>query len=147
MSLRTFTSGWAYVSALLWLAIGTAVLQLWPASYWFDVRRVYVSDPVLLGNAEMAVTREIKREFFARWHVTIKQWDGGWVSWCSANGAGNYTKQSKLPKHLDVAWWTTGQCPKMPLGKYYITTVWNIEIPGLMPDKRIVVDSNVFDVR
>lgn len=120
-------------------------VSLWPASYWLEVRSIKVSDGPM--PPVMAVDREIKRAFYGRWLATIMHWEpAGWVAACTARGEQLYNPDAKLPAKLDLDWWTTGQCRGLPAGRYIMRTHWVIDGRGVMPDKYVTADSNIWSV-
>lgn len=139
-------SGPLFLLSILWLAL-LAVLHLWPASWWLDVRSVRIADAVHGESPAMLVVRDVKRQFKGEWHVTVRRWDGGWATWCNASGTSNYSPASRLPAALTLKWWTDGQCHPLVVGKYTITTAWTILGEGLAPDRILSIDSNIFEVR
>ena len=143
-----FSSTWAFIFSALWLLYFGA-LQFWPASWWMEVRSVQVTPAIATAGAEipMVVDREIVRPFYATWTVNVRNWDGAWAIFCQSYGGGDYKVGAIFPKKLTLRWWTNGQCPTLPAGKYMLTTTWVIGPLGLMPDKEITVDSNVFEVK
>lgn len=133
---------WPWLLTLLLLPI-----QLWPPSYWFEVRSVLVSSVKQGDPVTMVVERNIKRPFRGDWDVTIRQWDGaGWVTYCNANGASNYRPDARFPVPLTLKWWTDGQCTNFDNGRYKVTTTWRVLDIPLIQDRVITVDSNVFEV-
>ena len=130
----------AFVLSAVWLSV-LGVAHLWPASYWFDVRSVYVG-----ADLSMVVDRTIKRPFRGEWLTSVRRWEGGWVLACVARGSSYYKQDAKLPAKLDLAWWTDGGCSTLPQGKYMLTTTWTITGLGLLPDKVVSVDSLPFEV-
>ena len=141
-----------FVLMLLWLlAYGTA--QLWPASYWFEVRSVNAGPARVGESMPMLVNRETHRSFDGSWVATVRVWEdigqegSGWVVYCTATGSVRYTPDSKLPRDLTLKWWTDGKCPSLDAGRYVITTTWTIH-PALaiLPAKRVSADSNIFEV-
>lgn len=143
---KRFLQAWPGIFAALLVVAFLGVLQFWPASYWLDVRAVRVDSGPDSAKLGIVVVREVKREFSATWTVTIRQWDGGWVVVCNAHGDSTFIPQAKFPKNLNLQWWTAGQCLPLATGKYQIKTVWKIDGLGLVPDKQVSVDSNVFEV-
>lgn len=139
--------GWGFISAALWLGLAALGLHFWPPSWWVEVGTVHIEDSRAGEPIHMVVTREIKREYIGSWVVSIRRWEGGWVTHCSATSATVYYPDAKLPKDLTLAWWTQDQCSNLPVGKYYASTAWTILLPGLLPDKQVIVGSNVFEVR
>lgn len=138
---------WTPLTFLLVMSAAWLVASAWPASFWFDARKVHFSDIVVGTSPAMTLDRTIKRPFDGAWTVAIRRWDGGWVSHCNAAGSQPYKTDSKLPKAPDLKWWTWGQCHPLTVGRYEVTTVWNLNLPWPLPDKRVELVSNVFEVR
>lgn len=132
--------------AIPWAVAGLLLpVLMWPASWWFEVRAVDVKSAHFGEPVEMAVDRSINRSFAGKWSVTVRQWDGsGWVAWCNATGQSNYREGARFPVPLTLKWWTDGQCTPLPAGRYKLTTAWLIDT--MLPDKTVVVDSNVFQI-
>lgn len=136
-----------YFAALGWIAF-TLVTQLWPASYWFEVRSVRVQNSVAAASIVMKVDREIKRPFDAVWTTQVRTFrpDGeGYVA-CTASAYSEYKAGADLPQLLTMDWWTDGRCPTLPPGKYMLSTAWRINPSGIWPSKIVRADSNVFEV-
>jgi len=124
-----------------------APAHIWPASYWLDVRSIAVQSAPFGQPLPMQIERVISHNFRGMWSATIRQWDGdGWVTYCNAQGRSNYRPDAKFPKDLALQWWTDGQCYPLPVGRYKVSTSWQIETPTWMPDKTVTVESNVFEV-
>lgn len=122
--------------------------QVWPASWWLDVRSVIVSDVRVGEQTVLVAERKVKRAFRGAWNATIMQWDGyGWVTFCNAYGSGNYRTEARFPVPLTLKWWTDAQCHELPAGRYKMHTTWRVLDLPLMPDKIVEVDSNVWEVR
>ena len=133
---------WPWLITLLILP-----MQLWPASYWLDVKTVHIKSAKFDTPLLMLVDRTVSRPFLGQWHATIRQWDGdGWVTWCNADGKSNYRPEARLPANLSLKWWTDGQCHPLAVGRYKVTTTWTIFGGDMLPDKSVTVDSNIFFV-
>lgn len=142
--LNSSVTSWPVVIfCLAWLALFTGA-QLWPASWWFEVRSVQVSNgpypPIL------AVERNIKRPFVADWVVTIRKWGGGWNVVCNASGKNAYKPDAQLPQKLTLAWWTNGACANLEPGRYSMSTVWTIRGSGIIPDHEVRAESNIWEL-
>lgn len=140
---------WLYAYRLIpWVVMALLIPpQVWPTSWWIDVRSVVVSDSKIGEPAKMVVERKVKRAFRGAWNATVMQWDGsGWVTHCNASGTSNYRADARFPVPLTMQWWTDAQCHLLPAGRYKITTTWRVLDLPLMPDKIVSVDSNVFEV-
>jgi hypothetical protein len=146
-ALEKFVNSWAIICFLFFISLFVATLHFLPIDIWMVVNRIYIADGKNSAQLEMAVNRIIKRDFFATRNTTIRRWEeGGWVTRCDARGEGNYRKGAKFPKVLTLAWWTENQCHPLPVGKYIITTTWTVSGLGIVPDKSLAVDSNIFEV-
>jgi len=42
-----------------------------------------------------------------------------------------YSPDAQLPPEIDLAWWTNGECPALPLGRVEIWTTWAPEDDGV----------------
>jgi len=136
---------WHVAILALWVLAWFGV-HLWPASYWLEVRQVQVFRAHEGEPIRMAVDRIIKREFYGSWTVRVRNiQDDGWLTACAAIGAGDYEPVAMLPVDLTLSWWTDGRCQTLPAGKYLVNTTWLIE-GGMLPDKIVSVDSNIFQV-
>ena len=132
--------------ALAYLAFKAAVI-FWPASWWFEVRRVLVFDAIAGAEVLMEVDREIHRPFLANWFVVVRRYnDGAWEVVCTADGSADYRPEAALPDPLTLDWWTQGACPSLPPGRYLVSTIWTIPGRRTLPDKVVQTASNVFTV-
>ncbi len=144
---------WTVIISLSWMSL--AILFLWPASFWFDVRNVHVFDAVQGEEPLMQIDRVIKRNFRAAWTVTVlrEQKDGSFTTYtpCTTGLTHNdYRVGNALPDRLGLDWWTWDDdtfpvvC-RPPPGRYKVNTVW-VVTPDLLPRKTIRSQSNVFKV-
>lgn len=145
LRLREKMKKWHVLILAIWVAAWLTV-NLWPASWWLEVRQVQVFNSVVGEPVRMAVDRTIHREFYAQWTVRVRKVeDGGWLTACASSGGGTYVPIATLPVELGLGWWSDGRCLALPVGQYLVNTTWKIE-GGLLPDKIISVDSNIFQV-
>lgn len=145
--IRTAINYLSFIFAGVLLLAAAAVAHFWPASYWLEVRSIRVFDSKVGAPVVMAVDRTIKRDFQANWVSTIKRLDRGkWVSYCTADATTNYDRRATLPDPLFLQWWTFPGCHPLPAGKFILRTTWRIEVDGLVPDKWVTEDSNIFEV-
>jgi hypothetical protein len=122
-------------------------VHLWPASYWFEPRRVAVFDAPTGVDVVMEVDRVIHRQFIADWSAIVRRWeDGAWTVECVGRGKSDYHPESTLPDPLTLRWWTDGACPSLRPGRYFVSTIWTIRGGYTLPDKVVAVASNVFTV-
>lgn len=145
---------WIDWLAALWLSTVLFYGLTWvlfPASFWFEVRRVEVLHQTTPdGFNILAVDREIHRPFVGTWHATVRSLPGNTVV-CQGSGGTTYRPGSDLPEPLSLAWWIDDQrCrpgDRLKRGEYYLSTAWTVQNPwGFLPDRQITVDSNVFSV-
>ena len=135
-------------SAILvaWLLYLSVWPQLAPASYWLRVDRIEVKDAIANNPPGMLVERHIRRPFRGSWIVSVmreSESGGGFYTYCRALGQNDYRPENVLPYALDLDWWTwPDRCP-LEAGKYYLNTLWTIEVPGY-PPKEVRITSNVF---
>lgn len=137
---------------VFWVALvyltARVVIWAWPVSWFLEVNSVFVFDGPENSEVSMQVDRTIHRQFYADWFVVVRQYkDGaGWEAVCTGQGSGAYIPEAVLPLPLTLDWWTEGSCTTLPLGRYFISTVWEIQGNGLLSDKFIHTRSNVFTV-
>jgi hypothetical protein len=131
----------------LWLAL-YAGAHLWPASWWFEVRKVQVLDAQANSEITMLVDREIHRQFVGEWVSTVRRVEPKSLElYCSGSGRANYRPSNDLPDVVTLDWWTGGSCKTLPSGDYVIDTTWQIN-PAIafLPEKHIRNTSNIFHV-
>ena len=138
--------GWGPTLAVFALFSAYTAVYSWPATWWFDARSVTVFDAAERKPIQMLVDRTINRPFVGEWNVLVRRADpDGMTVKCQARGTGNYRVDSTFPVPLTLEWWTSGECPSLPQGRYIMTTVWRL--PGFLGiPKVIAVDSNPFTV-
>lgn len=137
----------AWIVAALICSIAFGAANWWPASWWLEYRSLSVSNAVVGEPIRMTADRTIARPFVATWNVTLRVWNGGWEVYpCGTTRTQNYTPDTKLPHDLTLAWWTGKECATLPAGRYKMTTTWRINLQSPLPDKRVTIESNVFEV-
>ena len=137
-----------YIAAAGWLLF-TLVTQLWPGSFWLEVRSVRVQNGAAGASIVMRVDREIKRPFAAVWTAqvrTVRESGEGYVA-CTASAYSEYKDGAELPEMLTLDWWTDGRCATLPAGRYMLSTAWRINPNGIWPSNIVRADSNVFEVK
>jgi len=136
-----------FAAMVLWLSLWGAG-QLWPTSYWFEVRSVSAGPAVAQKAVPMVVDRSINQPFYGTWHVTVRRWsENGWFNYCTAWGTATYEAEATLPKELTLDWWTSGGCPVLDAGRYSISTSWRVDPDfPLVPIKTVSIESNIFEV-
>ena len=144
---KLFDSPIAFIAMLLWLVVFVAA-HLWPASFWLDVNTVQVLNARAGQPVTMLVDRTIKHGFHGEWTVTIRRKTvDGFVNMPSVTRRTNYDAGAALPNPVDLGWWTDDVYKTLPAGTYHITTTWTVLSPlGVLADKRIRLDSNIFEV-
>ena len=123
-----------------------AVAYLLPASLWFTVASINVSNSTVGIPPAMVVDQTIARPFLADWTVTVmRRSQNGFYAECSAHGQTDYSPDSKLPKDLNLDWWTWPEKCPLREGEYYIRNLWDLRVlNGLTKEVRIT--SNIFQI-
>lgn len=148
MMLRAIVNYFSFFVAGMLLLLGAVVIQVWPASFWFEARSVRVFDSQVGRPIVMAVDRSINRDFRGEWIASIRRMEKGrWASYCVATGTTNYRTDSVYPDPLTLQWWTHPNCHPLPPGKYLMRTAWVIKGESFLPDKVAQADSNIFEVK
>jgi hypothetical protein len=131
---------------LLWLTV-LAVIQVWPASWWMDVRSVRVADSQINKPVVMYVEREIKRNFSATWGITLRRvsTETTYIA-CSYSAVADYKQGTDLPEVVTLGWWSNNTCETLPAGTYVLNTTWQIHGSGIFPAKTIYSTSNPFEI-
>lgn len=137
----------AFVLASLFLA-AWLVVNLWPASWWMTVRGISVAAATTDQPVEIIFDRTIHRPASILSTVRILRWDDqGWVTECNSDVERDTTPGITLPMPFTFSLWTRGRCPDtLPEGRYRVVARWIIE-GGMLPDKVIRAESNIFTVR
>lgn len=138
-----------YIAAFGW-SLFAIVTQLWPASWWLEVRSVQIQNSNVGEAIVMDVDRSINRPFFGVWRTQTRgvNPDGTLTPVvCTASFDTDYKTESSLPGIVTLDWWTGGKCAWLPAGRYILSTSWRIEANGIWPDKRVSIDSNIFEVK
>lgn len=129
------------------VAVTTLPDMLLPASYWFTVKSVHVSDSVAASSPLMKVDRIIRREFDADWNAEVeREVQGRFLLVCQGRGHNTYSPDNALPDHLDLNWWTYPKRCDLAPGRYRVTTSWKIRPDRLSP-RRVQAISNTFEIR
>ena len=138
---------WVFVVAVLCVEFNERTKSMVPADEWMSVGEVTVL-PTNEGRAPiLEVARVIKKNFIGEWSVTLRRLEqGGSVVACEATGAHEYRTDSRLPAEINLDWWTAPVKCDLRAGMYRVHTVWTVKAVGY-PEKYIIRDSNVFEVR
>lgn len=139
-----------WMKSIVWLWVGVfswaLIINTLPSSIWLEVHRVQVDDTTHLESPRMEVVRRIKTPFKARWTVTVmREGARGYYTFCTAHGFNDYRPENELPDDMRLDWWTWPTQCRLPEGRYYVNTLWVLEIPGF-PEKEVRSRSNVFQV-
>lgn len=127
------------------------LIFMWPMSWWLDIRTVHVNDAVFGQDITMLVDRDVKRDFYGTFSVTVYRWtNNGPEAYCSVKGREwDYKTGAVYPVPLTLYWWTDHdvKCSHLPPGQYQITTRWvNLSSLLPLPSKTLTVTSNIFTV-
>jgi hypothetical protein len=117
-------------------------LYSWPASFWFEVDQMEVTDGYP-GENLVIFDREIDRAFHGSYHVEIRDVSREII--CTGGDTLQYVPESTLPERITLDWWSNGGCNELPPGVYTLSTTWVIdEIP--LFNKRVTARSKPFTV-
>lgn len=123
---------------------------LWPASRWYELRAVRVSDAAFTAPVTMAVDRVIHRDFQGEYLATVRR-ASDMQPVCNGGEEVPYRTSSTLPDPLTLDWWTYGAVPPcmtvLAPGDYILTSCISVHtgIP-LVGTVRECLDSNIFKV-
>lgn len=120
-------AGWAVLAGLV------IVQKSMPAAWWMDVGSVdVVGVDAPDGCLPMEVEREINREFFAEWTVTIMRQNGGggYYTYQTFRGANDYRPENNLPDDLNLCWWAWTDSIAFLPGNYRVHTLWKLHVDG-----------------
>lgn len=144
---RWIESKTSIVLSVIWLT-ALAVLQLIPASIWFDAKSLRISDAIVGTSPSVALTREINLDFIAIWQVTIHDVTTGKPqAACVSMNKQKYYSTAILPDNLDLNWLTLGRCGTPEKGRYMVTINYEVVTPWFMPNKHDEVVSNIFTIQ
>lgn len=124
--------------------------EMWPASRWYVLSEVKVSDADFGDPIRVTPSRVILRDFHGRYVTTVRSVPDNHVV-CSGGEAVPYRSGSALRESVDLDWWTAGAMPpcmqKMTPGQYVLTTCVFVQtgIP-LVGERGECIDSNIFEV-
>lgn len=140
-------------AALPWLLVLAAVLlqgrdwRIRAASpdEWMTVAGITVDSAVTGIDPTIHVDRAIHQPFVADWVASVREPEAtGNVVVCTGRGRSDYLVESRLPRPTRLSWWIGAPCDLTP-GRYFLTTVWTIDLPGEI-QKIIRRNSNVFTI-
>lgn len=118
----------------------------YPASDFFVVKHVRVSDHFEGEDPSVDYGRVIKKPFEAQWWVEIDKMEGGQFTTICPPGTGrnHYTPDDRLPEDLRLSWYV-GRICNLPSGVYQLTSVWELDY-GLPFKVRVQHRSDPFEV-
>lgn len=146
IKLVRFMSGWIPTLVSFFIVIAYLTAATWPTSWWLTVNSTTVFDAEVNQPIIMRVDRSINSGFTANWAVVVRSVsDSGVTVHCTAKGASNYRLDATLPDPLTLDWWASAECARLPVGRYIVSTIWDIDfIFGFR--KQVVSESNPFYV-
>lgn len=139
-----------YFLIFVWLLV-IPVYMLWPASYWYELRKVYVTDTYTeLGERIIEVDRSINEDFRGEWRVEEQLRVGeGWVTFQVCEGSAEYRQDKTPPEPTTLSWWKGNNCQfeapftELKAGEYRLLT--QVEIfPRFAPSHKVETISNTF---
>jgi len=89
-----------YTLAVGTIFIGQTALDLAvPASRWFEVQSIKISDTVEGRAPAMTVVRSIHRSFYGEWTAEVERLNenGSFTLVCQSQGQANYSPSNDLP--------------------------------------------------
>ncbi len=141
----------SYAAAVV-AVMAFTIYQIFPTSYWFEVRNISVDDIVYGKPVILEVDRSINREFYADWTVNVRRIKDAnginrkFIACPPGVGGGDYLPEAAFPDKITLVWWSgNADCFPLPVGKYRIETVWTIHTV-LMGDRVVRAYSNEFEV-
>lgn len=136
-------------SAMNWGAVAMLALIAaaiwWPASWWYSLDSVLVTDEYIATGARIIeVDRTIRRPFVGRWTVEeqLKRQDGLYTTVQECRGYARYSPDKAPPDPATTAWWKGNQCSfvggfdSLPAGMYRLCTFVTIR-PAYFPAKQV----------
>jgi hypothetical protein len=132
-----------------WMALIETLVFIWvPAEWWVEIHSIHVHDARTGEVPKIDVSRTVHRSVTANWNKTVRRIEAeGLLTVCERTGSTDFLTEAVLPENVNLDWWMSGRssCPTMQPGRYILTTVWLLQIPGRLP-KELRVVSNPFEV-
>lgn len=133
------------------LAVIYALFVAIPAEWgWFDPDTPIVADGTTTQAPAIGFKRKIMRDVRMEYQVVIRKAADLEPVCDPSSSAFTYRKDAKLPKHIDLVWWTggDGRCWPREVGTYIMETCWTALEPmgGFLPPKRVCRDSPPFRI-
>ena len=124
-----------------------ACAYFFPASYWYEIKKINIQDSKTGQSISMVINREINRDFIGTRSVIVRRMSEGTGDIvCADSSLKNYQVGEKLPANLTLGWWSNGTCVTLDEGAYMVTTIVNISVPSVLQPKTVVYESNVFRI-
>jgi hypothetical protein len=122
------------------------VSYLLPASIWFEVRQVAVSQPLYEGDpVTMIIDRTINRSFEGEFEVTVRNADTNIVH-CNGDGGLRYVPSARVPNPITLDWWANAPCEPVPAGRWVLETTWWVEWTPVDALDKVVIFDTTFTV-
>lgn len=129
------------------------ILPLWPASWWYSLDKVEVTDQISPeGGRVMVIDRTIRRPFIGDYRVEeqlMLQAGTYFTAQVCKGEVIRYRVDASLPPVPTLEWWKGDHCTmrwpymKLPAGTYRICT-WVTVRPAYFPEKEVSICSNDF---
>lgn len=138
---------WAVIFAG-WVGVLVASSFYQNPSDWLVVRNVKIFDTIEGISPKMEVSRVVRKPFRGQWlaEVSAIHPDGSVSAVCAGSGQNRYEPEDKMPPNLDLDWWTYPIKCNLPVGRYYVDTVWTLRPIGVNP-MEVTFTSNEFEVK
>lgn len=116
-------------------------------AFWFKPGALLVSDAPVGSVPKVGFDRDIKRNVVMSYSVSVRAVDTLETVCESTSEPFLYRARASLPESVDLEWWAPG-CGTLPAGEYFIATTWTATERwwGLLPDRSVTLDSNVFRI-
>lgn len=125
--------------------LGIVGISLWPASWWYTLQSVLVTDEYTSTGARIIeVDRTIRRPFFGRWTVEeqLRRPDGFYTTVQECRGYARYRTDKAPPDPATLSWWKGSRCAyvggfdALPSGTYRLCTFVTVR-PAFFPEKKV----------
>lgn len=141
------------VAAFLLAGLPDVLARAWPASIWYELDDVHVSDAPDFDAATVTVQRKINRPFVGAYRVYIWPADMS-APVCKGGDTLDYHAVSSKVISKSTAWWAANQIPPcsavMPPDYYRMSTCIEIHPQSVllswMPPPRVCEWSNIFKI-
>lgn len=143
------------IAAALYGAWGIA-MSSFPVSPWLDYRSVTALDADYGQPVMIIADRDINMPAQIFYDVIVRE-VGNSRPVCFLDDGGGYTYQPSWDDEgrplpigpVTLEYWSDGKCLGAHLkpGFYTVTTEWSVERPWPLDDGRVIVTSNIFEVR